>query len=1586
MASYDDEINAIIIGNQQNAATQQYLTQYQATGPNTVRTIETLLSDYPWLAQSPGVVYALGVQGVTGEAAYALAQAELQRQVQTNQNIYERKVKSRKKKQDKGGGLFDFITEPIGDFMEMESPIPGVKELNRGFFTALQTVAEIPVAALRILQSSPMRGTGTGYLQEALYKKMSGQAEGMDAATLYANTVFEDWTPRERRVISDISENIQEQGVAGIITPILEQTTGGQALIALQEGRRVDLGEGVFPDPKSKVGLAQRNAARQYSPYLIGGNAWTPGRAIAGELFDPNTTAFNIASGTLDAAVAIAADPSAIAFNKLGQLNRARKLIAPTTEVRAATAPGFEWLRPQSAEELVALREGIRIGEQAGRRTYTQGGTTISQDLFEQMGGVVGRRPFFQANDAVSWLYGEAGEALVQRIANTNRVMGNSPAQIRWAFNNKIPVSLAQELAATTDPSVIRVILARTLGTEINKVPTWRNGTQLNRWLIDNPDRVIDADNLDASLRNIEGALVTAKASVEDTVDENGEVILGIRSILDRYIAADNAGDRYAAITATLDTIGAQMRAAGVDNMTVRELTQVIGNRHAESARYWIEALTGNNMPIQIRVGNEIIDLDGPLMMMDRLRSNVVLPDARDLRALINGAEMISSVKSSGLVRGLGEFGDAFISGAWKPLVLLRPAWTVRVIGEEMFRIAVGGSGGFFRHPISYLSAIIGDSEVSNYTRFVMRLTDRNAPMRDAMLDYYRGLRNPSADEAEFLRFLEREAETPGITNWTEWKRRLGAVGDDVLGETFDRDDEEGLGAATNNVFRGLAPEERRAVASGGYVAVRADDVRAPDALIEEILRFNSDPDVRRALDSTIEEYRSWGRTAEGLQRRRAVAAGRRSDDPLSNLAEDDALFDQWVSEVVYGRIDDFTQGNSEILFAIRNGRSTQNGIRLVDRYGRPTREARSWANDLLADPNQPTPEFIKAHRNIMVGDRERTGAQRWLNGAVRTMFDTLGAKPTNFLNRSPEYRIKYWSEIEGLANGLSSNAKSQLLRNLDNGEIGRLMPGQRNRLRAALTGESRGTLSLRDADRIAKQRSLDHVENLLYTMSKKNQTADALRLAFPFAEAWKEVITTWARLISEYPQTLPRFQQVYTGMRESEFDPITGLPTGDGVGFIHFDDRTNQEVFTYPGSALFSKFLTGVPMPLVGSIQGLNMIGTGIPALGPAVSLPVSWILPNKPKYDQLNNIIFPYGVPESTFDFFTPAWARTARRILSASANDRVYMNTIFDVSRYLVSTGEYDIQGPNANEEMTRLLNDSQSKGSWLWVIRMFGQSSMPSSPAFNPAVEDPEGNLVVLQKVIEDYQKIQRRTRKAGGSNADAFDEFLEKWGVENLLVTQSKSSREIPGLTSNKEQRDWARNNPDLVQQYPRIWALYAPEGKTHDQTAYEAQFDEGLRDPLLGQGGMERIRRANDKLASHLYRRAREALLNEDMRSDERADRLRQLKVELLRDYPGYTETPFARDNESLIVQLEQSLADPRLAETQAGRGLAEYFVLRAQAQGVLARAGLAWPPASNAAAPIRDAMLQAGESLRVQYPAFGRMWDEVLQYEIDTE
>ena len=51
-----------------------------------------------------------------------------------------------------------------------------------------------------------------------------------------------------------------------------------------------------------------------------------------------------------------------------------------------------------------------------------------------------------------------------------------------------------------------------------------------------------------------------------------------------------------------------------------------------------------------------------------------------------------------------------YVSKLFKPLVLLRPAWTVRVIAEEQLRAVANGALGALDHPIGLLARIFDDN------------------------------------------------------------------------------------------------------------------------------------------------------------------------------------------------------------------------------------------------------------------------------------------------------------------------------------------------------------------------------------------------------------------------------------------------------------------------------------------------------------------------------------------------------------------------------------------------------------------------------------------------------------------------------------------------------------------------------------------------------------------------------------------------------------------------------------------------------------------------------------------------------------
>ena len=70
------------------------------------------------------------------------------------------------------------------------------------------------------------------------------------------------------------------------------------------------------------------------------------------------------------------------------------------------------------------------------------------------------------------------------------------------------------------------------------------------------------------------------------------------------------------------------------------------------------------------------------------------------------------------------------------------------------------------------------------------------------------------------------------------------------------------------------------------------------------------------------------------------------------------------------------------------------------------------------------------------------------------------------------------------------------------------------------------------------------------------------MRAIFPFGNAYKEILTTWAKLIAENPEVIRKGQVTVNALRqENPFSPV------EGQGFIAQDEITGEDVFYYPFS-----------------------------------------------------------------------------------------------------------------------------------------------------------------------------------------------------------------------------------------------------------------------------------------------------------------------------------------------------------------------------------------------------------------------------------
>jgi hypothetical protein len=127
-------------------------------------------------------------------------------------------------------------------------------------------------------------------------------------------------------------------------------------------------------------------------------------------------------------------------------------------------------------------------------------------------------------------------------------------------------------------------------------------------------------------------------------------------------------------------------------------------------------------------------------------------------------------------------------------------------------------------------------------------------------------------------------------------------------------------------------------------------------------------------------------------------------------------------------------------------------------------------------------------------------------------------------------------------------------------------------------------------------------------------------------------------------PQTVRRLQQGIEELRSSDLGAFFGQPAGQG--FFH-KDQYGQEVFTVPGSEWATQALTGVPVPLVGNVQGLSVGTEFFPRSG-------RWrrsrwrgrwrscTSTQQTPFGRLGEVLFPYGPPKNFNDLmnYTPSW----------------------------------------------------------------------------------------------------------------------------------------------------------------------------------------------------------------------------------------------------------------------------------------------------------------------------------------------------------
>ena len=412
----------------------------------------------------------------------------------------------------------------------------------------------------------------------------------------------------------------------------------------------------------------------------------------------------------------------------------------------------------------------------------------------------------------------------------------------------------------------------------------------------------------------------------------------------------------------------------------------------------------------------------------------------------------------------------------------------------------------------------------------------------------------------------------------------------------------------------------------------------------------------------------------------------------------------------------------------------------------------------------------------------------------------------------------------------------------------------------------------------------------LLYDVHKRGLFMDAMRIIFPFGEAWKEVITRWLALVGQRPGTvIQRGHQILKAAGHDEsWEDVQQDPSQHG---FMFENANGEAVFTYPSSRWFTAAVTGVPVELTGALNGLTLMNSVIPGVGPVVQVGASFFpaLRESPEFDKWREIIFPFGM--SDFDtlpvdtILSPGARRflegiaagglaelripgtevtpvpeAVSDVLSGAARipllgkdpetDRLFLNSVFDVMRYNVSTGNYTTDSPAA---IQTLIRDSTAQAGAFSMIRGLAQFTAPSAPIPEFYVEDQDGSLLMLRALSAIYYDLQAE------DYTTAAQTFLNRYGQNLSLLIQAKTVPRSALLPSTTEADQWLRGHPGFQEEYPNTFGLYVPGNNEADAefdfNAYSRAIATGAT-RTLGGGGLtieNLVDLANDRAASLVF-------------------------------------------------------------------------------------------------------------------------------------
>ncbi len=796
------------------------------------------------------------------------------------------------------------------------------------------------------------------------------------------------------------------------------------------------------------------------------------------------------------------------------------------------------------------------------------------------------------------------------------------------------------------------------------------------------------------------------------------------------------------------------------------------------------------------------------------------------------------------------QFLDWYNSDIFKPLALLKPAWTVKVIGEEQLRLVSRGLSFAPLAPIQIVARMFGRSVGAEDGGKLRKGVDPLLPGEAAGGSFASDLaHNDALTGLNNVRTMRRKVVNPG--RWRTVGKGETDYNPAVIRTIYQMINDDVAVDIARIEASGLTPLQKQQ-----EFRLLADRLKNKDLRerLEKVVGEQSHP-FHKALqsDEVALEYVYYLRANVNQGLGGKVVA----DEATSalNWVQDSAS--QQLLEMVANKGKFVTTNGKQMDFfataAIAKSKAKADKVKkkigdkdfeqIADDYikGKITDEDLKIVAPLFKEAQDDLVNaFIGTYYDelpsITRGFVDPTFKVEGLyEKTINNAFQVLMSLQTNKLSRSPAFRRLYWKRVSETIEFLGKDARDEMVQIANKSlkeftQYDPILDGYLKKINSAgYSGPKEAITDVQIYDKMIASDALTQTKKLLYDISERTVVGDSLRFAFPFLEAYLEIFKTWSDITSKAGgKNLVNLNKlVQSG---SEPNPLAD-PTGQR-GFFYTNPVNGEEVFAYPGTGLIQKHMfpelqdTGVEASFPVYISSINLVADIMPGIGPIIRVPASYFRKNFPEEGAINQFLFgdfapPRNLLEGAVPF--PAWLKKFYQAYkkggtSSPELNRLFNNTVIDTYKALIYAGAIDDSTPEGAEEGLKLATNYAQK---IFIIRGASQLIGPSGAA-SPlwSVTEKSGKSLFVEALADTYRDYKAA---ADGDDYGATQRFIQEFGVDPTAMLTSKS-RSVVARPQTVFSSEWARNNEDLYEDFSST-AFYLTPTDVDNEFSYDAYLN-----------------------------------------------------------------------------------------------------------------------------------------------------------------